>query len=144
MVEAVPVLMVMILFLGLTMFTFRSYSEKLSLLTRTRVDALTESSSACAGSKAGNETQTGAVVGDQAAGVVDRVSGGKMGSSMMVKTVRRTASATVKGTLAVDLKKERVSRKVTAWSEVSCRPKPESWGDFFGGGLGNLRGVVGL
>lgn len=45
----------------------------------------------------------------------------------MVKTVSRTASATVKGTLAVDLKKERVSRKVTAWSEVSCRPKPESW-----------------
>lgn len=144
MVEAVPVLMVMTLFLGLTMYTFRSYHEKLSLLTRTRVDALTESSSACAGSKSGNETSTGSSLSGQASGIADRMSGGKTSNTMMVKTVTRTASATVKGTLAVDLKKEQVSRKVTAWSEVTCRPKPEGWGDMFSGGLGGLRGMVGL
>jgi hypothetical protein len=146
MVEAIPVLTVMILFLGMTMYVFRGYKEKLVQEQKTRSEALTEASHACegGGESGGDGTSTGAALGDSAAGVSERVSGGKVSGTMMMKTVTKTGSATVSGTVVEDLKKKRLSRKVTAWSQTMCRPKPES-GDFLGGGgLGSLLGTVGL
>jgi hypothetical protein len=141
MVEAIPVLTVMFVFLGMTMYVFRGYKEKLSQDQKTRTDALTEASRACDG---GGGSSTGASLGGQAGGIADRLSGGKLSSTMTMKTVTKTGSATVSGTIVEDLEKKRLSRTVTGWSETMCRPKPSSWGDFFMGGLGNLRGAVGL
>lgn len=148
MVEAIPVLTVMILFLGMTMYIFRGYKEKLVLEQKTRSEALTEASHACegggSGSGSGGGTSTGASLGEAATGVTDRVSGGKVSGMMTMKSVTKTGSATISGTVVEDLKKKRLSRKVTAWSQTMCRPKSES-GDFLSGGtLGSLQGKVGL
>jgi hypothetical protein len=147
MVEAIPVLTVMILFLGMTMYVFRGYKEKIVQEQKTRSEALTEASHACDGSgggSGGDGTSTGAALGDSAAGVSERVSGGKVSGTMMMKTVTKTGSATVSGTVVEDLKKKRLSRTVTAWSQTMCRPKSESSDFLGGGGLGSLQGKVGL
>ncbi len=144
MVEAVPVLTVMIVFMGVTMFMYRAYKQKLVEETKTRTDSLTVASHACEGGGGGSEEPTGAGVDGQAAGIADRVSGGRTGGSMMMQSVTKTGSATVNGSAVVSLKRTPLQGQVSAWSTIVCRPKPESWGDMFMGGLSSLRGVVGL
>lgn len=143
-VEAIPTFGLMLCFLGITLFIFTGYRAKLTEEQKTRTDSLTEASHACEGGGGGDAMPTGASLGGQAAGITDRVSGGGTSGNMMMQSVTKTGAATYQGYASVNIKKVPFQGHVNAWSSVVCRPKPQSWGDFFMGGLSSLRGAVGL
>lgn len=141
MVEGVIAFTLMVMFAALSLWIYRGYLYKLREEAKTRTDALTEASHSCSG---GSSTGTGASIGGQAAGIAGRLNGGGMGDSMSMKSVTKTGSATFEQRVAVNRQSQLLSGKVDAWSQVTCRPEPQSSGSPFGGGLGSLRGSVGL
>ncbi len=143
MVEGVIAFTLMVMFAALSLWIYRGYLYKLREEAKTRTDALTEASHYCSGGGT-STTGTGAGLDGQAAGVAGRLSGGSMSSTMTMKSVTRTGSATFEQRVAVNRQSQLLSGKVDAWSQVTCRPEPQSWGSFFMGGLGSLRGAAGL
>lgn len=142
MVEAVLVIAVMVVFLGLTMYTFHSYETKLDQQTATRSAALTEASHHCEGG-GGTQEDSGFGLDGQGAGAASNLGGGAT-SAFFMSTVTKTGTATVNGSAVQDRERITMSRTINSYSETVCSPKPESWGDIFSSGLSGLRGIVGL
>jgi hypothetical protein len=141
--EAVLAVMLMTIFLWLTIWVHTGYTAKVREEAKTRNEALTEASHACSGG-GGDSMPTGASLGGQAGGIAGRVGGGGMGDAMSMKSVTKTGSASFSQTVTSGRGRRDRNGRVEAWSSVLCRPEPQSSGNPFGGGLGSLRGSVGL
>jgi hypothetical protein len=130
MVEAAVVIPTLLVFLGVTIFSYRSYDRKLTIQTRTRSSVLHYASHACEGSPPASISQQGGQVDlpDAQAGEVDRAASRlraseRAGVSRALNMARSQASERVQASASQNGEKVLLERTVRASSAVACNEK---------------------
>lgn len=140
MVEAAVVIPVMVIFLGLTVFTYRGYDEKLAQQTTTRSEVLYYASHNCEGAAPASVSKQG-----DSADVTDGDTsadgpGSKLRESERAGLDRNynmasaQRSSVVRGTAVEDRRTIGLSRPISSMSKVACNEKrfDNRWTGIFG------------
>jgi Flp pilus assembly protein TadG len=154
MIEAVIVLSTMLVFLGLIMWTRNSYGMKLDMQQSTRSSSLYYAAHGCKGDRGAASSDEGGTVldsSDEASNVAKKA---KIPAAAAASRVYNTARAKLSGKSSfmavwdasggkgLDLKKQALSRTVTAESKVTCNELSfgGGWQDWLSVGLGFITG----
>ena len=130
-VEAAVVIPVMLVFIGLIMFTHKSYATKMDKQLGTRADTLYYASHACKGAapasvSTSTSSDDGTIPGSKADQGASRVGGSNSpGASAAVNrngnlAKSQPADTTVSGTAVQDRQTVNLTRQISAASEVAC------------------------
>lgn len=145
MIEAAIVIPVLCIFIGLIVFTHRSYSTKIEKQTATRAGTLYYASHACEGQLPADVSSQ---IDDQdvgAGGSAASKNSGKIGGTNSAGATSALSNqgamakatpppTTVTGTAVQEQRTVNLSRQITAGSEVACNEKeyPSKWMAVFG------------
>lgn len=137
MVEAAVVLPMMVVFLGLTMYAYRSYAAKMDQQSGTRTDVMSFASNDCEGNANGvqlSQESTAGALGAQGMGGAGQLGknlsgGGQAVASRTKNTAKVERAQTVDGRAVSNGSTVRFSRRISSMSEVTCNEKryEDSW-----------------
>ena len=161
MIEGVIVISTMLVFMGLIVWTRKSYGMKLDLQQQTRSNVLYYASHGCEG--AGGSSQAGGTVDDGGSPEAESAAGrSNVPNRAAASRTYNTASASVSGTSSwqtvwdvnagggggLNLQRQGLSREISAASKVTCNEKQydnqwTAWFEFAADWVGRGFGGVG-